>query len=65
VRTARQPMPPRPRRPHVVPARPASGRGRAFTPSRRAGRRPLPARYIRALTGVVSRQVHSRPARGT
>ncbi|MGH3193832.1 MAG: hypothetical protein ACRDOL_42565, partial [Streptosporangiaceae bacterium] len=32
------------------------------TPSRRAGRRLLAARYIRALTGVVSRQVHGRPA---
>ena len=32
------------------------------TPSRRAGRPPLAARYIRALTGVVSRQVHGRPA---
>ena len=58
-RNTRPAPPPRLR---VVPARPACGRGRALTPSRRAGRRPLPARYIRALTGAVPRQVHA-PAR--
>src|SRR5271165_5239987 len=61
-------LPARPRRLHVYlpcpkPGRPALPPG--VTPSRRAGRRPLPARYIRALTGVVSRQVHGRDTRGT
>ena len=68
ARPGRQPMPPRPRRLRVYlpvpePGRPAVPPG--VTPSRRAGRRPLPARYIRALTGVVSRQVHGRSTRGT
>ena len=44
-------------------ARPAVPPG--VTPSRRAGRPPLPARYIRALTGIVPRQVHRRYTRGT
>ena len=46
-----------------APGRPAVPPG--VTPSRRAARPPFPARYIRALTCTVPRQVHSRYARGT
>jgi hypothetical protein len=63
-----QPMPPWPRRLRVYLPGPKPGWTAVppgVTPSRRAGRRPLPARYIRALTGVVSRQVHGRDTRGT
>jgi hypothetical protein len=57
---------PAPARPAIPPsARVPAPFPTGVTPSRRAGRRPLAARYIRALTGVVSRQVHGRDTRGT
>jgi DprA winged helix domain len=68
ARPGRQRMPPRPRRLHVYLPCPKSGWPAVplgVTPSRRAGQPPPPARYIRALTGVVSRQVHDRDRRGT
>ena len=65
-------MPPRPRRLHVyLPPTwdvPAPGRlavPPGLTPSRRAARPPLRARYIRTLTCAVPRQVHRRYTRGT
>jgi len=45
-----------------APGRPAVPPG--LTPSRRAGRPPIPARYIRVLTCTVPRQVHGGYTKG-